>query len=176
MTALWPLMQEELARLLPQLRRFVDAMGHGEDAAAAAQWQRRLTAFKGATRVLGETALPNVVERMEVLWQSPGSHDERLAQARRCIDTLATIAGQDFTQALETLAGMAIATVPAAAPAASAPALDARLRGLFATEVDDKCNAIERVLLQLEQAPERLELIAPLMRAAHSIKGAARAA
>src|SRR5690606_36739613 len=34
---------------------------------------------------------------------------------------------------------------------------------------------MERVLLQLKQAPERLELIAPLMRAAHSIKGAARA-
>ncbi|PZO10199.1 MAG: hybrid sensor histidine kinase/response regulator [Lysobacteraceae bacterium] len=175
MKSLWPLMQEELARLLPQLRRFADAMAHGEDAAAAAQWQRRLSAFKGATGVLGETPLPHVVKRMQVLWQSPGSHDERLAQARRWIDTLTTIAAQDFADALETLAGMAGATAPAAAPPAPATALDARLRGLFATEVDDKCNAMERVLLQLEQAPERLELIAPLMRAAHSIKGAARA-
>lgn len=175
MTTLWPLMQEEIARLLPQLRRFADAMAHGEDAASAAQWQRRLTAFQGATCVLGETPLPNLIERMQVLWQLPGRHDERLIQARHLIDTLAKLASQNFADALETLAGIPDATSSASVPIAVAPALDARLRGLFATEVDDKCNAMERVLLQLEQAPDRLELIAPLMRAAHSIKGAARA-
>ncbi|HTA64035.1 MAG TPA: response regulator, partial [Xanthomonadaceae bacterium] len=52
---------------------------------------------------------------------------------------------------------------------------DPRLLALFATEVEEKCAVMDRMLLQLEQQPERLELIAPLMRAAHSIKGAARA-
>ncbi|MEO6172331.1 MAG: response regulator [Arenimonas sp.] len=174
MKALWPLMQEELARLLPQLRRFTDAMAQSEDAASAAQWQRRLAAFYGATRALGETPLPSVVERMQGLWQLPGTNDDRVANARQWIDTLATIAAQEFDTALVTMANAASGPSPATKRPAE-PAVDARLRGLFATEVSDKCNAMERVLLQLEQAPERLELIAPLMRAAHSIKGAARA-
>ncbi|MFY2764167.1 hybrid sensor histidine kinase/response regulator [Arenimonas sp. MALMAid1274] len=177
MKALWPLMQEELARLLPQLRRFADALAHGEDGAAAAQWQRRLAGFQGATRALGDTPLPAVIERMQGLWQGVGSREEHVAQARRWMDALTAIAAQEFEPAIAAL--QALANEPAAiavpAPAAVPAGVDARLRALFATEVDDKCNAMERVLLQLEQSPERLELVAPLMRAAHSIKGAARA-
>lgn len=178
MRALWPLMQEELTRLLPQLRRFADALSHGEDGTAVAQWQRRLGTFQGATRALGDTPLPAVTGHLQQLWSSGVAQDAALDQARRWIDALAEIATLDFDAAITALQEL---QAEAESPARAVPeraaddSVDLRLRGLFATEVDDKCNAMERVLLQLEQSPERLELIAPLMRAAHSVKGAARA-
>jgi two-component system sensor histidine kinase and response regulator WspE len=177
--ALWPLMQEELGRLLPQLRGFAEALAEHEDAVASAQWQRRLSAFRGATQVLGESPLPILVQHMQGLWSESGDRDAKLARARHWLQAMSAIAASEFEAALEAMRVLAADTTApiAAAEIARAPreAVDDRLRGLFATEVDDKCQAMERVLLQLEQAPERLELIAPLMRAAHSIKGAARA-
>jgi two-component system sensor histidine kinase and response regulator WspE len=178
MKALWPLMQEELARLLPQLRRFADALSHGEDGTAVAQWQRRLGTFQGATRALGDTPLPAVTGRLQQLWQGSGPREARLAQARRWLDALADIATLDFDPAMAALQALdadAATAAPAPPPRVAGDSVDQRLRALFATEVDDKCHAMERVLLQLEQSPERLELIAALMRAAHSVKGAARA-
>ncbi len=177
MKSLWPLMQEELSRLLPQLRRFADALAHGEDGTAVAQWQRRLGSFQGATRALGDTPLPAVTGRMQQLWSGAGTRDALVAQARRWLDAVADVATLEFDPAMARLTALESEAASAApAPGRTPHAdVDLRLRGLFATEVDDKCNAMERVLLQLEQAPDRLELIAPLMRAAHSIKGAARA-
>ncbi|HTA64149.1 MAG TPA: hypothetical protein VK753_01475, partial [Xanthomonadaceae bacterium] len=64
MNALWPLMQEELHRLLPQLRGFSNRLALADDATTAAQWQRRLQAFLGATRALGDTPLPDFIGTM----------------------------------------------------------------------------------------------------------------
>lgn len=178
MNALWPLMQEELARLLPQLRRFADALAHGEDGTAVAQWQRRLGTFQGATRALGDTPLPAVTVRVQQIWNGGGEREALLAQARRWLEALAEIATLEFDPAMARLGVLEAeaAAAPAVAPPRAAnDSVDQRLRDLFATEVDDKCQAMERVLLRLEQSPERLELLAALMRAAHSVKGAARA-
>ncbi len=179
MKALWPLMQEELGRLLPQLTGFAEALTQSEDGVASAQWQRRLSAFQGATQVLGDSPLPTLVQRMQGLWSEPGEHGAKVARARHWLQAMSMIASNEFEAALAAMRALAAETpapvVTRAAESAPQEAVDARLRGLFATEVDDKCQAMERVLLQLEQAPERLELIAHLMRAAHSIKGAARA-
>ncbi len=171
-------MQEELGRLLPQLRGFAETLAEGEDGVASAQWQRRLSAFQGATQVLGDSPLPALVLRMQSLWVEPGALGVKAARARHWLQAMSAIAASEFEAALGAMSALAAETeAPAATQPEVAPreAVDARLLGLFATEVDDKCQAMERVLLQLEQAPERLELIAPLMRAAHSIKGAARA-
>ncbi|KFN48569.1 hybrid sensor histidine kinase/response regulator [Arenimonas composti] len=197
MSALWPLMQQELRRLLPQLQELAGQLTGGWDAAASAQWQKRLAAFAGSTRVLGDTPLLNFVARLQPLWRSPGGRAGDGDEARTLLMALDDLAGLPFDEAMAFAAsalqpvatpppvlgdGGAPAAPPAATPAsaaavetAPASAADQRLRTLFATEMADKCQAMERVLLQLEQAPERLELIAPLMRAAHSIKGAARA-
>jgi len=175
MKALWPLMQEELARLLPQLGKLADAMANGEDGTAAAQWQRRLSAFQGATRVLGDTPLPELVDRLQKFWNRIDDRAAAVAKARGLLFEMREISALDFDAAMPKLAAL-VATINTAPVANKASeTVDPKLRALFATEVDDKCTAMERVLLQLEQSPERLELIAPLMRAAHSIKGAARA-
>lgn len=45
---------------------------------------------------------------------------------------------------------------------------------LFRAEVETHCAALSDGLIKLERAPTDLEVIVPLMRAAHSVKGAAR--
>jgi two-component system sensor histidine kinase and response regulator WspE len=45
---------------------------------------------------------------------------------------------------------------------------------LFRAEVDTHCAALSDGLLRLESAPDDIGIIVPIMRAAHSIKGAAR--
>lgn len=45
---------------------------------------------------------------------------------------------------------------------------------LFRAEVDTHCAALSDGLLKLESTPDDIGIIVPLMRAAHSIKGAAR--
>ncbi len=45
---------------------------------------------------------------------------------------------------------------------------------LFRAEVETHCAALNEGLIQLEQSPSDLAVIVPLMRAAHSMKGAAR--
>jgi two-component system sensor histidine kinase and response regulator WspE len=170
-------MQEELARLLPQLGKVLDSLSLGEDGAAVALWQRRLAAFQGATRVLGDTPLPAVITRLQGLWEPPGERHSKVALGRQLLLAIGALAQLEFAAAmteLQALLSAAAAPLSSAAPA-QVEAVNPKLRLLFATEVADKCASMERVLLQLERAPERLELIAPLMRATHSIKGAARA-
>ncbi len=176
MSALWPLMQEELHRLLPQLRGFGNRLALADDATTVAQWQRRLQAFLGATRALGETPLPDFVEAMLPIWSDGRRRQQQTQRAQDALDALELLADLDA----DALAGgferlRALVENQAVSPAAADDSADPRLLALFATEVEEKCAVMDRVLLQLEQHPDRLELIAPLMRAAHSIKGAARA-
>ena len=175
MSSLWPLMQEELHRLLPQLRGFSNRLAISQDPPAAAQWQRRLQAFLGATRALGETPLPAFIEAMLPIWSDGRRRQQQTQRAENALDALENLAdldGDSLAEGFDRLQAV-IDAGPAALPGEEAG--DPRLLALFATEVEEKCAAMDRVLLQLEQQPERLELIAPLMRAAHSIKGAARA-
>jgi two-component system sensor histidine kinase and response regulator WspE len=173
MSAIWPLLQEESARLLVQLRRELDAIGNGDAGPAVAQWRRRLKAFQAAVGVLGETPLATLVARLQGLFPDGELAVASMAPARRWLDALDDARIRPYASAMEALEA-SLASNAAAEPAAAESA-DPRLLALFAQEIDDQCAAMERVLLTLEQAPDRLELIAPLMRAAHSVKGAARA-
>jgi two-component system sensor histidine kinase and response regulator WspE len=176
MSALWPLMQEELHRLLPQLREFSNRLALADDATTAAQWQRRLQAFLGATRALGETPLPDFVAAMLPIWSDGRRRQEQTQRATNAIDALVFLAELDseaLSRGFDRLR-LILENLPTAMAGVDDTA-DPRLLALFATEVAEKCAVMDRVLLQLEQQPERLELIAQLMRAAHSIKGAARA-
>lgn len=51
---------------------------------------------------------------------------------------------------------------------------DASMLDLFRTEAEEQLGKLSNGLVTLEDDPENLELIEPLMRAAHSLKGAAR--
>src|SRR4249920_963852 len=175
MSSLWPLMQEELHRLLPQLRGFSNRLALSQDATAAAQWQRRLQAFLGATRALGDTPLPAFIEAMLPIWNDGRRRQLQTQRAADALDALEILADLDADALADGFERLQ--SVLEAEPSVSSASDDGdpRLLALFATEVEEKCAVMDRMLLQLEQQPERLELIAPLMRAAHSIKGAARA-
>ncbi len=176
MSALWPLMQEELHRLLPQLRGFSNRLALADDATLAAQWQRRLQAFLGAARAFGETPLPDFIEAMLPTWSDGRRRQQQTQRASDALDALEFLADLDATTLARGFDRLREILENAPASVAVADDIgDPRLLALFATEVDEKCAVMDRLLLQLEQLPERLELIAPLMRAAHSIKGAARA-
>lgn len=57
---------------------------------------------------------------------------------------------------------------------ANAPIEDLSMLDLFRIETDNQTRILSEGLLNLENNPENLELIEELMRAAHSVKGAAR--
>ncbi|UCE94904.1 MAG: Hpt domain-containing protein, partial [Flavobacteriaceae bacterium] len=51
---------------------------------------------------------------------------------------------------------------------------DMSMMELFRMEVENQCNQISEDLISLEQNPGASDLLQSLMRAAHSVKGAAR--
>jgi len=175
MSSLWPLMQEELHRLLPQLRGFSNRLALSQDATAAAQWQRRLQAFLGAARALGETPLPAFIEAMLPIWSDGRRRQLQTQRATSSLDALEKLADLDADQLTDGFGELRSILDSLPSTLGAGDAGDPRLMALFATEVEEKCAVMDRLLLQLEQQRDRLELIAPLMRAAHSIKGAARA-
>jgi two-component system sensor histidine kinase and response regulator WspE len=63
---------------------------------------------------------------------------------------------------------------PPARPAAPSPTIDASLLDLFREEVRSLCGQLSTGLVELEAAPTDTRRIEPLMRAAHSLKGASR--
>jgi two-component system sensor histidine kinase and response regulator WspE len=172
MSTLWPLLQEESVRLLKQLRPLAETLAAGEDGMAVAQWQRRLKSFHAAARVLGDTPLGALVERLQGMWAEGEPAGASGPAATHALDALEAVVGLPFTEAMERLAE-GLAAPPA--PVNFGDPVDPRLLTLFAHEIDEQGAAMERLLLTLEQAPDRIELVAPLMRAAHSVKGAARA-
>ncbi|MGH8029509.1 MAG: hybrid sensor histidine kinase/response regulator [Arenimonas sp.] len=174
MSAIWPLLQEELARLLVHLRTQLRAIAAGDDGAPIAQWQRRLKAFQAAVGVLGDSPLAATVTKLQALFAGD-SPLAALPAAQSWLDALDSAGAQPYPAAMATLAAELADPIPAGTPSSPGDPVDPRLLVLFTQEIDDQCAAMERVLLTLEQAPDRLELVAPLMRAAHSIKGASRA-
>ena len=175
MSAIWPLLQEESTRLLAHLRAQLRALAEGDEGPAIAQWQRRLKAFQAAAGVLGDSPLATVVGKLQGVFAGGGPVVAALAPAQAWLEALETASALPYPAAMAALAARLAEAPPGDAPAAPGEAVDPRLLALFTQEIDDQCAAMERVLLTLEQAPDRLELVAPLMRAAHSIKGAARA-
>jgi two-component system sensor histidine kinase and response regulator WspE len=175
MSTVWPLLQDETRRLIAQLRPLVDELAGGDEGQAMAQWQRRLKAFQGAVKVLGETPMADLVQRLQGLWPEGQPPAASVPLAHHWLDALQASVREPFAAAMTHLAERLSAPPDEEPEAHAGEPVDPRLLALFAQEVDDKCAAMERLLLALEQQPDRIELIAPLMRAAHSIKGAARA-
>ncbi len=181
MNPLIELLQGELRRLLDDLR---DCVRQAQDPLAAPgampRWSARTHSLQGALTVLGKQRLSDLASafqqcKVPAQLLTPG--------VESALDVLA-----EFTRLPEPQTGSWLAQVGARVDAAIA-AMDAPapvgkpaattdinpILGLFRQEVEDQCAQLNQMLLRLEQEPERLDLIAPIMRAVHSIKGAARA-
>jgi two-component system, chemotaxis family, sensor histidine kinase and response regulator WspE len=188
MSALWPLLVSELQRLEPLLADMQIA-----DAELFKLRQRQNGELCAAISMAGNT--PSIEKAQK--WLRAVHQDLTLFQANATatsnwLSAIFALAAQaDATAALQAFVTQA-ERLPATPQAASPTAFDSaaanptaanstldpaqmRLRALFAGEVEDKTASMVRWLLKLEQNPEQIDLIAPLMRAAHSLKGAARA-
>lgn len=178
MNSLLALLQEELRQRLPELLALNATLAQAEDAAALARWQQRIEALRGAATVFPRSRLGELLAGLLRSWNPPpAQRDSAAASVSAALQQLAAIAAAPEADAERLLQALGVEpAAPSAAPAAAgASSASPRLQQLFAQEVGDKTASMGRVLLQLESAPDRLELIAPLMRAAHSLKGAARA-
>jgi len=197
MNALWLLLISEFERCLS------GAGAPNGDGAGVAARQKRIRALKSAVSVFGSSQIHALLENCNVSAEALTPASNRAIDAALAAILAATLAPDSDFDSVNKLAEIelfalkniqqenaqmdqpvlerAAATYATARvsdvqiPAPDKTGVDARLSALFALEASQKCQQIERILLNLEHAPDRLELIVPLMRAAHSIKGAARA-
>ncbi len=183
MTALIELLQGEIRQLVGELAECVRlAAEPGTAAAARARWARRAHALAGAFTVVQQPEWLQLAQALQQLESVEDGAALRSTDVGRALVLLRSFAEAPKPEAAQWLRAQA---AQAAALAASlvqtdksdAPAIasDNPILGLFRQEVDEQSTRISQLLLRLEQEPERLDLIAPVMRAAHSIKGAARA-
>jgi two-component system sensor histidine kinase and response regulator WspE len=183
MSGLIELLQAEVAMLVGELKEAMQAAQNPVTGAAAlAQWTRRCQALVGALSVLGSPQWSRLAQRLHQLGEV--GDGEALAQSgvAAALQLLQQFAQTASDQA-ETLVHSAGATIEETLrqferiPASSARAEGGEnpLLPLFRQEAEDQCARMSECLLKLEQEPDQLELIAPVMRAAHSIKGASRA-
>ncbi|HWS24986.1 MAG TPA: Hpt domain-containing protein, partial [Xanthomonadales bacterium] len=183
MTALIELLQGEILQLVGELAECVRLAADPTTAAAAkARWARRSHALAGAFTVVQQPEWLQLAHALQQLDGADAAGILRSVDVERALALLRGFAQAPKAQAAQWLLAQA---GQAAALGASlgqsdqgdtpAVAADNPILGLFRQEVDEQSTRISQLLLRLEQEPERLDLIAPVMRAAHSIKGAARA-
>ncbi len=159
MNALWPLFADEVARSVPRITAALDALAiRADNVSARLALQQETTKLRSAVRVLGEPGLDTLLQPLADDGADPLMQRAALARLSAMLqDDRPTPTAKPITAS--TRGG----------------AVDASLEALFATEVEHQSVEITRQLLALEAAPEHLEPIRPLLRAVHSIKGAARA-
>lgn len=180
MKALIGLLQGEVRMLAGELAEAARMAADPAHAGLAlARWQKRSHALTGALSVLAREPWTALATTLQQLGRD-GADALQAGALAPALELLAGFAAVDPTQAEAFLdAGAAQAAALAGSLAASEQALAEQetqpLQALFRQEVDDQCARMGQMLLRLEQAPDRLDLIAPVMRAAHSVKGAARA-
>lgn len=125
-------------------------------------------------------AVTAMVEELE-LWQSQngGQFEQMLAELKTVLKSEAATS----EMVAEPESSPVVAAAPAMAPAPAAEkkksdvslaVQDMSLVELFRVEADQQSALLSEGLLELEQDPASPERLEPLMRAAHSIKGAAR--
>ncbi|MDK2955642.1 MAG: two-component system, chemotaxis family, sensor histidine kinase and response regulator WspE [Desulfovibrionales bacterium] len=161
---------------------------------------RAAHSIRGAARIVGLSDLAELARFMEECLQAgrpSGELRDNLVRAAKIFASIGQAEPDALPQLIESLKGKAEAATaslsgraatqeksppkpapepkPSSPPASGAgPLIDATMLDLFRSEAQDNAAAISSGLVELEQhsaSPERLE---SLMRAAHSIKGAAR--
>lgn len=171
------------------------------DAALLEQLMRAAHSIKGAARMVGIDSAVRIAHAMEDCFVAAQQGTVTLGADQidtllKGVDTLKTIATTpaerfpDWIAATQSqldvqvgeLAGLCTATAPSPAPivAATAPApaafdpAAASMLELFRNEVEGQVATLTHDLLELEQNPSAMDRLERLMRAAHSVKGAAR--
>jgi len=182
-SALIELLQGEIRQLTGELADCVRLAADPATAPGAlARWARRVHALAGAFTVVTHPEWLQLAQALQQL----GSGDDAalllsarvgraLALLRAFVDAPRGAAAQWLATHAEEAAATAVDLAQGVAEHTPTIASDNPILGLFRQEVDEQSTRISQLLLRLEQEPERLDLIAPVMRAAHSIKGAARA-
>jgi two-component system sensor histidine kinase and response regulator WspE len=168
------------------------------DASALEALMRAAHSIKGAGRMVNVESAVRVAHVMEDVFV--GAQQGRLRWAPECIDTL--LAAVDMLkriaqeadqadweqahaqelntllQALQAASSETVVTTTAASASTARPAVkidrDATMLDLFRIEVDSQTRLLSDGLLDLEQCPNDATRLEAMMRAAHSIKGAAR--
>jgi two-component system sensor histidine kinase and response regulator WspE len=179
------------------------ASGRVLDAARLEPLARAAHSIKGAARIVGMEAASDVAHGMESCLDAARAGKitigaEPIAVLRRALELVREAAGvsEDGAEAwaasrrdvlksvLQDLSQVAAGRVVVPAPVATSrpapstmPALaraDASLQDLFRMEAESHAAALSEGLLALARDPRHADLLNQLMRAAHSIKGAAR--
>lgn len=183
MNALLGLLQGEVRMLAAELADAAHLAAEPAHAGEAlARWQKRSQALTGAFSVLGRQPWSALAAALQQLGRNGAEGLDNTALAPT-LQLLAGFASAPVDQAeafLDAQSVQATALGEALAAfetteAASAEDESRPLLLLFRQEIDEQCARMAQMLLRLEQSPDRLDLIAPVMRAAHSVKGAARA-
>jgi len=120
--------------------------------------------IRGAARIVGKSALAEIAAELELrLGNQPGGDYSAI------LDAIERSDGEASPRAPE-------APVPESVPDAPIAVfdIDAGLLELFREEVRSHGATLAQGLLELERDPSNPQRIEPLMRAAHSLKGAAR--
>lgn len=169
------------------------------DSVEAETWEtlrREIHSLKGDSRAVGLDAVASIAEALEdIIKHMQGQFSPALASDTTCLhEGLATIrglvqeaiggepSGTDLTRTLETLLAAggkgqrtsASLPEPSSEPASVSQIEDAELREIYSTTSQERLEQLEAGLLRLEQSPQNSELLADLMREAHSLKGDAR--
>jgi len=197
--SLFDLFRQEMAGQLPLLKQALEeAPGGGDPKAAAAKAIQAAHSIQGAARMAGIPAAEKVAAALEECFERVREGGALPASGsgsalRRAVELLERLAGlaadeaESRTRELEAeadriaaeLAAPAAALPPEAGktPPSQAPELgDLSILELFKSELENQAAALNSRLLELADDPADPEKIEPVMRAAHSIKGAARMA
>lgn len=191
--AMLELYRSEAAARTATLAAGLDRLaGQPADAAALGECAQAARQLRGAARLVkldGAAELAGALERVFLAAQNNGLPlgPEHVQRLRPCVELLARSAEADPPDAepeavraqLQALQGLHDSAAPAPpAPARPGPAAplsgDTAMLELFRTEVDSQAAILTEGLLALESHPGSTEALAELMRAAHSVKGAAR--
>jgi len=192
---LFGLFIDELKRLEPKLHELLLSMSSGEiDGRVFEQFNRRLGGLFSAARVVSFGLVEEIVAAMQATLSAqlepgnvaPDGVIAALTAGLELFHPLAEPGAAGFEAVilqaserapalLARLRGFSIVTKDSSAPGAVGSAHELKMLELFRGEVEDHAAALARGLIELEARPDNYSLVDPLMRAAHSIKGAARA-
>ena len=168
---MWPLFADEVTRTVPRIARVLDTLAaNAHDAAARASLMQEVAKLRSAMGVLGEPGMEVLLRPFIDPSTGPEQANTEL-QRRALLDLTALV--QDPNRARSASPGTSINDAKPTSGTRRG-ATEASLEALFALEVEQQSVEITRRLLQLEAYPDRREAIRPLLRAFHSIKGAAR--
>lgn len=187
MISLLGLLQTELRGIVADLGLAAAQWRQSDSAAEGrARFNRRAQGLASALSVLGRDSYTRLAQALISISDGEGAAPAAasLNPALGLVEELCDVdaeAGEAWLSAHADLAHAAAEALSMAAPPAaaavearSAPG-EAQLRALYRVEIEEQCAAMGRLILQLEQSPDRLDLIPAIMRAAHSVKGASRA-